>query len=273
MQIFLNILKGLIIGGSMWVPGVSGGTMAILLGCYDDMISAVSSFFKSIRRNTLYLLQIVGGAAVGILLISRLIDKGLQHPLLREPLLCFFTGVVLGGIPFMYRRTKSSLSRKRDYLYLLGGLILVILISLIPENVLNLANGGGPVTVLFLLVAGLVVAVALVLPGISTTLMLAALGLYETVNSAVSELNLPLLVPLGMGLVIGIFATTRFLENLMNRYPRKTYLAIIGFVLGSVYQVLPDRFPTGWGIPLCILALPAGFLAITLVGKAGGKAE
>ena len=267
MRIVLNMLKGLIIGASMSVPGVSGGTMAILLGCYDDMIRAISSFMKNVRKNAFFLLQICAGSVLGIVLISRVITAGLENDFAREPLLCLFIGVVLGGVPVMYRKTRSSVSRGWDYLYCLAGLVLVVLIGLIPENVLDLASGSGPRTVVFLLIAGFVVAVALVLPGISAMLMLAALGLYETAAKAIADVNLPFLIPLVLGVLFGVFSTTRLLENLMNRYPRKTYLAIIGFVLGSVHQVLPDRFPAGWAIPLCVLALPAGFFAITFIAK------
>ncbi|MDR1630106.1 MAG: DUF368 domain-containing protein [Oscillospiraceae bacterium] len=274
MKILLNVLKGIIIGGSMSVPGVSGGTMAMLLGCYSDLIHAVSSFTKNVRKNAFFLIQLAAGGGIGLLLISKLIESGLEHATIGQPLRCLFVGLVLGGLPLMYKMTKSAsneTARVTDYLFGILGFVLVVLLTKVPENILNLASGRGPLAVLFLLIAGFVVAIGLVLPGISAMGMIAALGLFETVNSAISNLDLALLVPLGAGGLVGIFGTTRIIEKLMDKFPRKTYLLIIGFVLGSVLQVLPDQAPQGWEILFWILAAAVGFALIMLLSRLEDK--
>lgn len=280
MKILLNILKGVIIGGSMSAPGVSGGTMAMLLGCYSDLIHAVSSFTKDIRKNLFFLLQLAAGGGVGLLLISKLIKTGLENADISQPLRCLFVGLVLGGLPLMFKMTKTASAEKArntDYLFGVLGFVLVVLLTKVPANILDLANSRGILSVLFLLVTGFIVAIGLVLPGISATGMIAALGLYKTVIDALSALadfqleSLAILVPLGVGGVLGVFGTTRTIEKLMDKYPRKTYLLIIGFVVGSVLQVRPERLPQGWEFLVWIVAAGLGFAAITLLGHLESK--
>ena len=102
----LLVLKGFIIGSSMSVPGVSGGTMAILLGIYDRMIQAVSHFFKDIKGNTLYLGKICVGGVLGLFSLAFVIKALLEKfPI---PVSIFFLGAVIGGIPALYKKTKEQ---------------------------------------------------------------------------------------------------------------------------------------------------------------------
>ena len=99
---------------------------------------------------------------------------------------------------------------------------------------------------------------ALVLPGISVSYLLLVMGLYDKVILAVSQLYLPLLLPLGFGAVLGVVLTTRLLETAMKRYPRATYLTILGFLLGSAASVFPG-IPSGAELIVCPLLFLAGF--------------
>lgn len=274
MHFFMNILKGFIIGGSMSAPGVSGGTMAILLNCYNDLIRAVSSFTKDIKKNFLFLLQFAVGGGLGLLLLSKLIETGLEHQVFGQILRCLFVGFVLGGLPLIFKMTKTSSDKKPhvlDYLFAVLGFAIVIALTFLPEDVINLADSGGIKSVLFLLLAGFVVAIGLVLPGISAMGMLAALGLYEVINSAISQLNIGILLPLGVGGIVGIFSTTKIIEQFMDKHPRRTYLLIIGFVLGSALQILPTRSPQGFDILYWVLAAALGFAAIYLLSRIDNK--
>ncbi|UZQ85313.1 DUF368 domain-containing protein [Thermoclostridium stercorarium] len=119
--------------------------------------------------------------------------------------------------------------------------------NLFNVTIVNLANSTGILQFVFLFVAGIVIAVALILPGISTSFMLLAIGLYDVFIDAISNVKLNYLIPIGLGVVFGVLTTTRILENSMNKKPRQTYLLILGFVVGSVIEVfpgLPEGFDT-----------------------------
>lgn len=118
----------------------------------------------------------------------------------------------------------------------------------------------------FLLFVGLISASALVLPGISISHFLLVLGMYERLMEAFRTFDLWFLVPIGAGLVLGIIGITRFLEYLLNRYPRISYLVILGFVLGSVAGILPG-IPNGFTLCVSIFMALAGFFIIYTLAR------
>lgn len=264
MRNFINFLKGIAISVSTLVPGVSGGTMAIILGIYDDLIHAIGSFFDDWKKHSILLIEIGLGGLLGLLLFSRIVENALStYPIQMG---FFFIGVVAGGVPVLYKRATSGEKKKTDFLYLVIGLTIALLMSLEPEATSAMATAGGSKGFIFLIIAGLIIAIALILPGISGSFMLLILGLYDVTLNAINTLNIPFLIPLGIGVIIGTIATTKAIEKLLKKYPGKTYMLILGFVLGSVvpiYSGMPQGAQAVWSI----LALAVGFIIIFCMGK------
>jgi len=233
------ILKGFIIGSSMSVPGVSGGTMAILLGIYDKLIGSISNFLKDIKGNIIYLMKFCIGAGIGIgslaFVIKWLLDK---FPL---PVSFFFLGAVIGGIPALYKKTKESKLKISSGIYFLIGLAIVISIGFIPAGNFDISSGSGLAHYVMLLITGIIIALALVLPGISTSHMLLVLGMYDAMILAITEFDIVYIGILGISTVIGIFLITKPIEWTMNKFPHQTYCMIIGFVLGSTSEIFRDK--------------------------------
>ena len=98
------------------------------------------------------------------------------------------------------------------------------------------------------------------------------MGMYDETMKAIGELYFPYLLPLGIGLILGIILTTKLLEKAMINHPQPTYLIILGFIAGSVVEVFPG-IPMGWNIPLCIALFLAGFVIIQLLSKLESKKE
>lgn len=233
------ILKGYIIGSSMSVPGVSGSTMAILLGIYDKLISSISNFLKDIKGNILFLLKFCLGAGAGIGTLSFLIKWMLEKfPL---PVSAFFLGAVVGGIPALYKKTKDSPLRITSGIYFLLGFIIVISIGFIPAGSINVSSGSGVIHYLMLLLTGIVIALALVLPGISTSHMLLVLGMYDDMLAAITGFDIVYIGILGIATLIGVFLITKPIEWILNTFPHQTYWMIIGFVLGSTTEIFQDK--------------------------------
>ena len=109
-------------------------------------------------------------------------------------------------------------------------------------------------------------AVALILPGISVSYLLLLLGLYDKTMQAISEFYMPFLIPLAIGLIVGIIAATKLLERAMDRHPQPTYLMILGFILGSIFNIFPG-IPSLPQAPVCLLTFAAGFTAIYFLSK------
>ena len=269
-----TIASGAWIGGTMTVPGVSGGSMAMILGVYDRLIGSVNGIFHKERRreSILFLLKFLLGAVAGLFLFSRLITFLLENEACAFPTRFFFLGAVVGGAPMIFRSAGVKRVSAAVFLYPIIGIAAALSISLIPSGLFEIGGEGFLsvlLGILIQLVGGLVIAVALVLPGISVSQMLLVLGIYEPLTEAVSSLDFMALlsfIPLVIGTLAGIFLTTGILERAMGRHPMGTYLLIFGFILGSLPELFPG-LPAGWEIPLCILTAAAGFCAIFWISK------
>lgn len=261
------LLKGMIVGGTMLVPGVSGGSMAMILGVYDKLVSSVSSFRKHKKESFLFLLLFSLGGGIGMLLFANpLLSLLERYPM---PMLYFFLGAVAGGVPLIFQQAEIKKFSWKIPLYINVGLLVVILFSFLPTGMFQSNTEAGGMTLLLLVLAGFVAAVALVLPGISVSYLLLMMGLYDETMRAISQLYLPFLLPLGIGLLLGIVLTTKGLERAMTKHPQPTYLIILGFVIGSMAQVFPG-IPSGLELLVSLLMLAAGFGVIMLLsGKEG----
>jgi putative membrane protein len=273
---FEIILKGFVIGSSMSVPGVSGGTMAILLGIYDKLIGSISNFLKDLKGNIIFLMKFCIGAAAGIGSLAFAIKWLLeQFPL---PVSFFFLGAVIGGIPALYKKTQETKLRLSSAAYFLIGLIVVIAIGFIPVGNFDIASGSGVTHYLMVLGTGIIIALALVLPGISTSHMLLVLGMYDAMLAAITEFNLIYIGIVGISTVVGIFLITKPIEWTLNKFPNQTYCMIIGFVLGSTSEIFRDKIipaipasvEISWLIPAVLISIVTfvlGYFAILYLSR------
>lgn len=262
-----NFLKGIAIGVATLIPGVSGGTMAIILGVYDNLIHAISSFFEDWKKNIVILLEIGLGGLVGLVLFSGLLEKAItSYPHMMQFL---FMGIIIGGLPVLYKKSTSSGKREMvNLLFLAIGFVAVLLLSKEPSSTTAIATSQGIMSMVFLFFGGIVIAVALVLPGISGSFMLLALGLYGITLNAINSFNVPFLIPLGLGVIVGTLGTTKLIEKFLQKYPNKAYMLIMGFVIGSLLPVFPG-IPEGFQIVTSAIAFILGFIVIFVLGKKG----
>ncbi|MEG0134147.1 MAG: DUF368 domain-containing protein, partial [Clostridium sp.] len=232
----INFIKGIAIGIATLIPGVSGGTMSLILGIYDDLIHAISSFLKDWKKHIVLLLQIGLGSLFAFFLFSNII----KFVLVKIPMEIgfFFLGVICGGIPLLYKKATKSKNSPIDFLYLIVGFTLILLMSG-DVSAATFTGNSGLVNAAFLTLAGFIIAVALILPGISGSFMLLTLGLYDMTIESISTFYVPFLIPLTIGVLIGTLTTTKIIEGLLKKHPGKTYMLILGFVAGSVISVFP----------------------------------
>lgn len=265
----INGLKGLIIGASMLIPGVSGGTMAIILNVYDKLLTAVSHFFQKPKKYFLRLATFACGGLLGVFLFSKIILNLTNQ--FRFPMLSFFMGAILGGLPTLFANSKKNGKfHPRQLLFVLLGIAIVSCMYFRPDNLFAVDPSNLPVYVITLLFAGILCAIALILPGISISYMLLIFDLYEPTMTAISEFDFAFLVPIGVGMVAGTLLMIKALEKAMVQYPHISYPLIIGFLLGSLPEVFPG-IPQGIDWLLCPLMLAAGFAAILLLSKLSGE--
>ena len=259
MRWVINFFKGIAISIATMIPGVSGGTMAMILNVYDDLIHAVSSFFEDWKKHSKLILELALGGITGVLIFSRLIERDLdKFPVVMS---FFFIGVILGGVPLLYKKAISIEKKKINYIYLIVGFLIAMFFSNGPEALKTVAGFNDGVNTLFLILAGIIIAVALILPGISGSFMLLIFGLYDMTLNAINTLNIKFLIPIIIGLLIGTIATAKIIEKLIKRFPGKTYMMILGFVLGSIFAIYPSGAEK-INILQSIIALISGIILI-----------
>lgn len=268
MKRFLNVfLKGIWIGGTLTVPGVSGGSMAMILGIYEPLISAVNRLVSKNNEKQAslrFLLLFSFGAVLGIFTLSSVVSWLLE--LFPVPVLFFFIGAVAGGIPLLFKQMDCCRFKWQHILYLLSGMVLVLLLSLLPNGVFELSAERGIVGVFWQFLGGIIAAIALVLPGISVSHMLYVLGVYEGVINAIIHFRVWLLIPFALGVLGGVLLMTKAVEYLLLHFKTATYMVILGFVLGSVAELLSGVRFSGVTF-ICLPLFLCGFFAIYILFK------
>ncbi len=282
------LARAMAVGGTMTVPGASGGTMAMILGIYEELIESMGSLPGLLaeciccgndgcaRRRLWDCLRFLALFSLGALAGMALLAKGVLSLLERYPMAVsyFFLGAVAGGIPLICRQAQVKKITWQALFWPLAGLLMVYGLAALPEGLFTAGLPGAASSpgvpsfraLLFQFLGGCILAVALILPGISVSQMLLMLGLYEPVMEAVSSLRFASLLPLGLGAVLCTLLVTRLLGSAMQRRPQPTYLLILGFVLGSLGELYPG-LPEGWNLLFAPLAAVAGYQLLSRLSR------
>lgn len=248
-------IKGIVLGVAFVIPGVSGGTLAVLLGIYEELIEAASNFYKSIadfKKYIMYLLPIGLGVVFSVAVFAKLIKFGLD----KAPIITIliFLGMIIGGIPALVRNVKGTKINLKDMTLMLVGLIIVISMLIFHKSNSNVVLTNMSITgYITLFLVGAIAAVTMVVPGISGSFTLMLIGYYEPILNLVNDItsfknlgpNLILIFTFMLGVFIGIIFISKIIEWCLKHYKRETYYAIIGFVLSSIISVIYEvsKFP------------------------------
>lgn len=264
-----NLLRGFAMGTTDLIPGVSGGTLAVVLGIYYRLLEAISGLFgKDWKRHWGFLIPLGIGMVTAIVSLSRVIEYLLEHHY--APTQFFFTGLILGVLPMLIRQADVRRNfGTKHVIVLLVGLLLMASMAFLSGD-----KDAGPQTSLTLwstigfFFAGWMASTAMLLPGISGSFVLLILGVYPTAINALSTFNLPIIFTIGFGVVAGFMLSSRAIRYLFATYPRMTYAVMIGLITGSVFVIFPG-FVSGIGtIVICGAAFLAGLALAMYFGSA-----
>lgn len=237
-----NFIKGIFIGFGAILPGISSGVICIVLGLYEKLLNCVLNFFKDIKSNIKFLFPIVCGSIVGIILFSNILSYCFNIiPCQTKSL---FIGLLLGSIYLLaISNLKDNMNNKSNtskyvsfFICFLIGICLICL-----ENIVNFSADYTPneFSASFLILSGFFMSMGIVIPGVSSTVILMLLGVYSTYLSAVSMVNMSVLFPMVLGAGIGSIIFMKMIQYLLNRFHSQTIFGIIGFSLGSVLILYP----------------------------------
>ena len=236
-------LKGIVMGIANIIPGISGGTLALTLGIYEKLIDIISHFTKNIKENIKFIILLGSGIVLSILLFSNIISYCLEN--YRFPTILFFIGIIIGGVPLLLKKVKGTSNISNYIIFSITFMIIMIMtFASVKDNNISLSviNIG---TIIGLFISGVISATTMIPPGISGSFMLMLFGYYTPIVNTISDLsklnnilhNLIILGFLGMGILVGIFASAKAIEALLKKYEIKTYYGILGFVVASIISI------------------------------------
>ena len=255
MNGFLNVVKGIFIGAGAIVPGVSSGVLCVIFGIYEKLLDAVLNFFKDIKQNIKFLFPIALGVGIGVLLFSNMLNYLLyEFPIQTKSI---FIGLIIGTIPSLIREVNEKEAFKpQNVMYLLIALAIGI-ITVVLENRMHIITNVDNMSIMYLVMCGAIMSVGIVVPGVSSTIILMLLGVYSVYLQSVANLYLPVLIPLGIGLILGSIIVMKLTKKLLEMYYSQTFYSIIGFTIGSIFVLLPQGMTVIEQV-LCVLCIILG---------------
>ena len=241
-EYLLLTLKGMAMGAADVVPGVSGGTIALITGIYEELIFSIKSinlkafkllfagkpaaFWKAINGN--FLLSVVLGIGISIFSLA----KGLTYLLHHYPILVwsFFFGLIIASTIYVARTIKTW--NAGAVIAGIAGIAIAYFITVISPTEANTSW-------YYIFFSGMIAICAMILPGISGSFILVLLGMYQFILGAVGDLNIPVLLLFLAGAAIGIVAFSNFLSWLLKKFHNLTIALLAGFMVGSLNKIWP----------------------------------
>lgn len=243
----LDLIKGLAIGVAFIIPGVSGGTMAVLLNLYDKIINSINNLTKKFFESFKILLPIALGAVLAILICWYPFKLAFEHIMI--VMVTLFAGFILGGMPGIFDEVKGVKVKPVHIIAMIISIVFAVglgaLSVLFELNIQSLYDSRPWWLYILVLLAGIISSFALVMPGISGSMILIVLGFYTPTLNLIDNFlawtdvwaSISILATLAVGVVIGVLLASKIIAFFLNRFRTGTFYAIIGIIIGSLIAI------------------------------------
>ena len=244
------ILLGFIFGVAAITPGLSGGILAIVLGVYAPALDAVMTIHHNFRKSVSYLLTLGVGVFLGLAVFGLVMNKLLAD--YEQTVIYCFIGLIIGSLPSLLKEATKEGIRKRYFLFAMVSFVIGLFFTFaVAQNGVEAAASS-----VMLMVAGVFLAMGILIPGISSSFLLMQFGAYDDVINSIATLNILSLVCIAIGAGVFFLVTAKFINNAFKKHHGYAYFTALGFLFASVLTAFP-------GVPSIIDVLFA------LVGMAG----
>lgn len=260
------VLKGIAMGIGNAIPGVSGGTIAVVTKIFDRLMEAITPNIKKLIKNMPFLIPVGIGMVIGIFCTSLVLEKLFEAYYV--PTQLFFLGLIIGSIPTILHECKKETSKIRPVNlvpFFIGVLFMVALLFL-NEGGSMFAEGAALTVrdVILYIIMGFIAAAAMIIPGVSGSMIMKVFGAYDSIISAVANLDIAVLAVFAVGAIIGLFAAVKIINVLLKKFRQGTYCLILGLIMGSVAHIFPAGFKFNAqgiiGIVLLLVGLAVPYL-------------
>jgi len=285
MNIFIEIIKGMIIGIANVIPGLSGGTIAVSMGIYEKLIHCINNVFKTplkcLKEIGTYIVGIGIGIVIAVFGITYLFEVS------PVPTAMLFVGLILGAIPTIGGKIDERNISKRDIITFVIFLAIIISIPFLKGNVATI-NESSISTYLIIFIMGIIAAATMVIPGVSGSMILMAFGYYEYIMANISAFikafvsfefsvvwdKALILIPFGIGVLIGIIAIAKLIEWLLEHHEKTVYWGILGLLVASPFPIIVKLDMSGLNIVVIVVSIAAcvvGAYSTMMLTRSGKK--
>lgn len=263
-----NFFKGIIAGIGGVAPGLSGSVFLVILGLYQKTVNAIGTLFKNFKENVKFLIPLFLGFGVGAILFSKVVDFLLNNFEMQTRFA--FLGLVIGTIPLFYKEVKKEGFHKKYYIFIVVAAIVGLLIFSLNKNLFPTITDPNLIQSVFL---GIAVAGSSIIPGVDSAVILSSLGLYELYVSSLANFDLVVLIPAGIGLVIGALIISFIINKLINKFYTGTFSIIFGLFLSIIPSVLNESCVLGLNVQTVVsfIVLILGFALSFFLGDIEGN--
>ena len=239
-----NLIAGLLVGAASIPPGISGGLVAVLFGIYERLIDDLNNIRTKIREDLGFILTVGIGILIGIVVMV-FISRWAWDTFFM-PTMFLFVGLIIGQLPSLIKITRRGEPTKASHIVWLTIGVAVMIVLLILELRSGDPDGGGKfiddsgllVGMILSFFAGAILAVSKIIPGISGSTVLLALGLYKWMLDIIAEFDLINLIPFGIGFIIAVFGFAKVMGYILKNHHHAVYYFIVGLTIGSIILIL-----------------------------------
>ncbi len=238
MKTLVNLLKGVVVGLGAVAPGLSGSILLVIFGLYQRIVDTVSHIFKGFKKNILFLFPLAIGIGAGMVIFSKLIDIPLTH--FPQQTYYMFLGLILGTIPMVLKEVRKEGFHPKYYAFMAVAFVAGAAFFLFNQGLFPKVTDANIFQSLGL---GLVVAAAYLVPGVDSFAILSAFGLYDLWKDSLGNLDFGVLLPAGVGLVVGALAISFLFNRLFAKWYTGTYSIIFGLFLAVILNYIVKDCP------------------------------
>jgi len=259
----IRFLKGAIIGTGFILPGVSGGVLAAIFGLYQRIISFIAHITKDFVKNVLFFIPVGLGALLGIVLLARPLSYLLEH--YEAQVIWAFIGCIVGTLPSLWKEAGKEGRAKRHYLILVLTTVVAFIFFFAIKDLLEIQVALNFGTWLF---AGFIIAIGILIPGLSPSNFLLYFGMYKPMVDAFKTLDFTILIPLLLGFAICLFSLSSLIDLLLKKVYAGMFHFVTGIVIASTLVIVPLNYNyLSAGTLVCVLAFILGIALALWMSK------
>lgn len=263
----LRAIKGFVIGFGAITPGLSGGLLMVVLGIYEPLMRFLGNIKEKFLKNLLYFIPVGIGGVAGVVIFSKLVSYTFEN--YKAPFIWLFLGFIAGTFPSLFKTAGKNGRKSYHYAILIGLAVLTFFLMRWMETISNVTL---PQTLGSWLLAGLLIGLGIVVPGMSPSNFLIYIGLYKPMSDGIGALNFGVILPLIGGVLISILLLAKAVNWMFDKAYGVMYHLILGIVIGSSAAIaIIHGQASGVTIIICAVCFAIGSLASYVLAKLDEK--